>query len=247
MKDDVTLRVAEAFYKDVGRGIARLDPEVMEKLGLQSGDVIEIIGKESVPAIVWPSYPEDRGKGVIRIDGNLRSNAGVGIDDKVRIRKVEAKPAEKITLAPTEPIRLMGGENYLLRLLEGRPVIRGQKIRVEVFGHTLTFVITATRPAGVVLVNRKTELELKERPAEEVKRAVPNVTYEDIGGLKRELRLVREMIELPLKHPELFQRLGIEPPKGVLLYGPPGTGKTLIAKAVANEIGASFFTINGPE
>ncbi|MEM4472603.1 MAG: CDC48 family AAA ATPase [Archaeoglobaceae archaeon] len=247
MKDDVTLRVAEAFYKDVGRGIARLDPEVMEKLGLQSGDVIEIIGKESVPAIVWPSYPEDRGKGVIRIDGNLRSNAGVGIDDKVRIRKVEAKPAEKITLAPTEPIRLMGGENYLLRLLEGRPVIRGQKIRVEVFGHTLTFVITATRPAGVVLVNRKTELELKERPAEEVKRAVPNVTYEDIGGLKRELRLVREMIELPLKHPELFQRLGIEPPKGVLLYGPPGTGKTLIAKAVANEVDAHFISISGPE
>uniref|UniRef100_A0A7J2THF7 AAA family ATPase n=1 Tax=Archaeoglobus fulgidus TaxID=2234 RepID=A0A7J2THF7_ARCFL len=247
MKDEVVLRVAEAFYRDVGRGIARIDPEVMEKLGLQSGDIIEIIGKESVPAIVWPSYPEDRGKGLIRMDGNLRSNAGVGIDDKVRIRKVDAKPAERITLAPTEPVRLMGGESYLLRLLEGRPVIRGQKIRVEVFGHTLTFVITATKPGGVVVVNRKTELELKEKPAEEIKRAVPNVTYEDIGGLKRELRLVREMIELPLKHPEIFQRLGIEPPKGVLLYGPPGTGKTLIAKAVANEVDAHFISISGPE
>jgi transitional endoplasmic reticulum ATPase len=247
MKEEITLRVAEAYYRDVGRGIARLDPEVMEKLGVQSGDIIEIVGKESVPAIAWPSYPEDRGKGIVRIDGNLRSNAGVGIDDKVKIRKVEAKPAEKITLAPTEPVRITGGEGYILRLLEGRPVVRGQKVRVEIFGYTLTFVIVATRPSGVVVVGRGTEIELKEKPAEEVKRAVPNVTYEDIGGLKRELRLVREMIELPLKHPELFQRLGIEPPKGVLLHGPPGTGKTLIAKAVANEVDAHFISISGPE
>ncbi|KUJ93063.1 MAG: Cell division cycle protein 48-like protein [Archaeoglobus fulgidus] len=245
--EEITLRVAEAFYRDVGRGVARIDPAVMEKYGLQSGDIIEIIGKSTVPAIVWPSYPEDRGTGIIRIDGSIRSNAGVGIDDKVRIRKVTAKSAEKVTLAPTEPVRLMGGEAYLLRLLEGRPVIKGQKIRVEVFGHTLTFVITATRPSGVVVVTRNTAIELKEKPAEEVKRAVPDVTYEDIGGLKRELRLVREMIELPLKHPELFQRLGIEPPKGVLLYGPPGTGKTLIAKAVANEVDAHFIPISGPE
>ncbi|WP_456329853.1 CDC48 family AAA ATPase [Archaeoglobus sp.] len=245
--NEITLRVAEAYYRDVGRGVARIDPAVMEKYGLQSGDIIEIIGKSIVPAIVWPSYPEDRGTGIIRIDGSIRSNAGVGIDDKVRIRKVTAKPAEKITLAPTEPVRLMGGEAYLLRLLEGRPVIKGQKIRVEVFGHTLTFVITATRPSGVVVVTRNTAIELKEKPAEEVKRAVPDVTYEDIGGLKRELRLVREMIELPLKHPELFQKLGIEPPKGVLLYGPPGTGKTLIAKAVANEVDAHFIPISGPE
>ncbi len=244
---EITLRVAEAYYRDVGRGIARIDPEVMAKLGLQSGDVVEIIGKSSVPAIVWPGYPEDRGKGIIRIDGSLRNNAGVGIDDRVRVRKVEAKPAEKVTLAPTEPVRLMGGETYLLRLLEGRPVTRGQKIRVELFGHTLTFVVTATKPAGVVIVSRNTAIELKEKPVEGVERVVPNVTYEDIGGLKRELRLVREMIELPLKHPELFQRLGIDPPKGVLLYGPPGTGKTLIAKAVANEVNAHFISISGPE
>ncbi len=246
-KKEAVLRVAEAYYRDVGRSIARVDPEVMEELGLQSGDVIEIIGKNSVPAIVWPGYPEDRGKGIIRIDGSLRSNAGVGIDDKVRIRKVEAKPAEKLVIAPTEPVRFMGGETYLLRLLEGRPVKRGQKIRVEVFGHVLTFVIVSTKPTGVVIVNRDTVIDLKEKPVEEVKRNVPNVTYEDIGGLKRELRLVREMIELPLKHPELFQRLGIDPPKGVLLYGPPGTGKTLIAKAVANEVDAHFISISGPE
>ncbi len=246
-KKEAILRVAEAYYRDVGRSIARIDPEVMEELGLQSGDVIEIIGKESVPAIVWPGYPEDRGKRIIRVDGSLRNNAGVSIDDKVRIRKVEARPAERVVLAPTEPVRLMGGEAYLLRLLEGRPVKRGQKIRVEAFGHVLTFVVTATRPAGVVIVSRTTDIEIKEKPVEEIKRSVPSVTYEDIGGLKRELRLVREMIELPLKHPELFERLGIEPPKGVLLYGPPGTGKTLIAKAVANEVNAHFIPVSGPE
>ncbi len=246
-KKEAVLRVAEAYYRDVGRSIARIDPEVMEELGLQSGDIIEIVGKDTVPAIVWPGYPEDRGKRIIRIDGSLRSNAGVGIDDRVKIRKVEAKPAERLVIAPTEPVRFMGGETYLLRLLEGRPVKRGQKIRVEVFGHVLTFVIVSTKPAGVVIVHRNTNIELKDKPMEEIKRNVPNVTYEDIGGLKRELRLVREMIELPLKHPELFQRLGIDPPKGVLLYGPPGTGKTLIAKAVANEVDAHFISISGPE
>ncbi|AIY89986.1 CDC48 family AAA ATPase [Geoglobus acetivorans] len=247
MSEEVYLRVAEAYHRDVGRGIARIDPEVMSDLKLQSGDIIEIVGKSRVPAIVWPGYPEDRGKKIIRIDGNIRSNAGVGIDDKVKIRRVDAKPAEKITLAPTEPVRLMGGEAYLKRLLEGRPVIKGQRIRVEVFGHVLTFVITVTKPSGVVIVGRGTQVELREKPAEEEKRQVPNITYEDIGGLKRELRLVREMIELPLKHPELFQRLGIEPPKGVLLYGPPGTGKTLMAKAVANEVDAHFISLSGPE
>ncbi|AGK61426.1 AAA family ATPase, CDC48 subfamily [Archaeoglobus sulfaticallidus PM70-1] len=245
--EDITLRVGEAYYRDVGRGIARIDPEVMDRYDIQSGDVIEIIGKNSVPAIVWPGYPEDKGKGIIRIDGSLRNNAGVGIDDKVRIKKVSTKMAEKVTLAPTEPVRLMGGEAYLLRVLEGRPIKKGQKIRVEIFGHTLTFVVTSTRPSGVVIVSRSTAIELKDKPVEEVKRSVPNVTYEDIGGLKRELRLVREMIELPLKHPEIFQQVGIDPPKGVLLYGPPGTGKTLIAKAVANEVDAHFITLSGPE
>ncbi len=247
MSDEIFLKVAEAYHRDVGRGIARVDPDVMAQLNLQSGDVIEISGKNVVPAIVWPGYPDDRGKKIIRIDGNIRSNAGVGIDDRVKVRKVEAKTAEKITLAPTEPVRLMGGETYLQRLLEGRPVIKGQKIRVEIFGHVLTFVITATKPSGVVIVSRRTQVELKEKPAEGDTRQVPSVTYEDIGGLKRELRLVREMIELPLKHPELFQKLGIEPPKGILLHGPPGTGKTLIAKAVANEVDAHFISISGPE
>ncbi|MFP3910404.1 MAG: AAA family ATPase, partial [Archaeoglobaceae archaeon] len=247
--DKISLRVKEAYYRDVGRGIARTDPEVIEKLGLKSGDIIEVTGKgkTSVPGIVWPGYPEDRGSGVIRIDGNLRNNAGVGIDDKVTIKKSSAKDAERVTFAPTEPVRLMGGENYLQRLLEGRPIKRGQKIRVEVFGHTLAFQVTGTKPSGIVRVTRNTGIELKEKPVEQVERAVPNVSYEDIGGLKREVRLVREMIELPLKHPELFQRLGIDPPKGVLLQGPPGTGKTLIAKAVANEVDAHYISLSGPE
>ncbi len=247
MVEKIQLRVAEAYHRDAGRGIARIDPEVMEKSGLSSGDIIEISGKSTIPAIVWPGYPEDRGKGIIRIDGNIRNNAGVGIDDRVTIKKVDAKPAEKVVIAPTEPVRLMGGEAYLQRLLEGRPVIRGQRLRVEVIGHTLTFIVTSTKPAGVVIVTRGTRIELKEKPVEEITRSVPSVTYEDIGGLKRELKLVREMIELPLKHPELFQRVGIDPPKGVLLHGPPGTGKTLIAKAVANEVNAHFISISGPE
>ncbi len=247
MKEKIQLRVAEAYHRDAGRGIARVDPEIMEKSGLSSGDIIEITGKNTVPAIVWPAYPEDRGKGIIRIDGNIRNNAGVSIDDRVTIKKVDARSAEKVVIAPTEPVRLMGGEAYLQRLLEGRPVIRGQRLRVEVIGHTLTFIVTSTKPAGVVIVTRGTEIELKEKPVEDITRSVPSVTYEDIGGLKRELKLVREMIELPLKHPELFQRVGIDPPKGVLLHGPPGTGKTLIAKAVANEVNAHFISISGPE
>ncbi|MFO7966232.1 MAG: CDC48 family AAA ATPase [Archaeoglobaceae archaeon] len=245
----MSLRVKEAYHRDVGRGIARTDPEVIDQMGLKSGDIIEITGKGkvSVPGIVWPGYPEDRGSGVIRIDGNLRTNAGVGIDDKVTIKKSSGKDAEKITFAPTEPVRLMGGENYLQRLLEGRPIKRGQKIRVEVFGHALAFQVTSTKPSGIVRVTKNSDIELKEKPVEEVERAVPDISYEDIGGLKREVRLVREMIELPLKHPELFQRLGIDPPKGVLLQGPPGTGKTLIAKAVANEVDAHYISLSGPE
>ncbi|MDI6639448.1 MAG: CDC48 family AAA ATPase [Methanocellales archaeon] len=247
MSEEVTLRVAEAYHRDAGRGIARVDMVTMRKLGLVSGDTIEIQGKQTAAAIVWPGYSDDTGKGIIRIDGNIRSNAAVGIDDKVKIRKVEAKEATRITIAPTQPVRIVGGEYHLLRILEGRPVIKGQKIRVEMLGNPLTFIVTATQPSGIVVTSKNTQIVLQERPVEELKRAVPQITYEDIGGLKREIALVREMIELPLRHPELFQKLGIDPPKGVLLHGPPGTGKTMIAKAVANETDAYFIPISGPE
>ncbi|MDY6965353.1 MAG: CDC48 family AAA ATPase [Halobacteriota archaeon] len=244
---EITLRVAEAYHRDAGRGIARIDMNSMEKLGLVSGDIIEIEGKSTASAIVWPGYADDNGKSIIRIDGNIRSNANIAIDDKVKVRKVDAKEAKKITIAPTQPVRVVGGERYLLKILEGRPVINGQKIRVEMLGNPLTFVITSTQPGGTVIVSKTTQILLKEKVLEEEKRAGPQVTYEDIGGLKREIALVREMIELPLRHPEIFQKLGIDPPKGVLLHGPPGTGKTMIAKAVANETDAYFISISGPE
>jgi transitional endoplasmic reticulum ATPase len=247
MTEEITLKVVEAYHRDAGRGIARIDMDTMRQLGLVSGDIIEITGRNRAAAVVWPAYPEDRGLGIIRIDGNIRGNAHVGIDDRVVIRKAKSNPAVKITLAPTQPVRIVGGEDYLIRFLEGRPVQKGETLRVEMLGNPITFVITATQPAGIVIAGKSTQLTLKEKPTAAAERAISQVTYEDIGGLKRELGLVREMIELPLRHPELFQKLGIDPPKGVLLYGPPGTGKTLIAKAVANETDAYFINISGPE
>ena len=248
-KSEVTLKVQEAYHRDVGRGIARIDMETMRNLGMVSGDIIEIEGKgATATAVVWPGYPSEEGKGVILIDGNIRSNARVGIDDRVKVRKIQAKKAERITLAPTQPVRITGGEYYLLKLLEGRPISKGQAIRVEMLGSPMTFVVTNTRPTGTVIADMSTEVTISDKPVEADKaEKVPHISYEDIGGLRREIGLVREMIELPLRHPELFQKLGIEPPKGVLLFGPPGTGKTMIAKAVASETDAHFINISGPE
>ncbi|MCP1714604.1 transitional endoplasmic reticulum ATPase [Methanocalculus alkaliphilus] len=248
-KDSMDLIVKEAAHGDAGRGIARLSIDVMKQLGLVSGDVIEISGRKKAAAIVWPGFPEDTGRAVIRIDGNVRSNAGAGIDDRVRIKKLEAGYATKITIQPTQPIRLVGGEQYLKRMLHGRSVSSGQTVRVNVLGNPLTFVIAKVSPKGIAIVTEDTEVELKETPyeGEKGKEGISDIHYEDIGGLGRELQMVREMIELPLRQPELFERLGIEPPKGVLLYGPPGTGKTLIARAVASEVDAHFITLSGPE
>jgi transitional endoplasmic reticulum ATPase len=247
--DYFEVTVKEAAHDDAGRGIARVSIEVMKKLGLVSGDVIEIQGKKKAAAIVWPGFAQDTGYGILRIDGNIRGNAGTGIDERVRICKSEAEYAKKIVIQPTQPIRLVGGEQYLSRVLRGRSVIEGQTVRVDVIGNSITLVIAKVLPKGIAIVTDDTEIELKEEPykPEEGKQESSDIHYEDIGGLGRELQLVREMIELPLRHPEIFERLGIQPPKGVLLYGPPGTGKTLIAKAVANEVDAHFSTISGPE
>jgi len=241
--------VKEAAHDDAGRGIARVSIEVMKKLGLVSGDVIEILGKKKAAAIVWPGFAQDTGAAILRVDGNIRGNAGTGIDEKVKIRKSEAEYATRLVIQPTQPIRLVGGEQYLARVLRGRSVIEGQTVRVDVIGNSITLVIAKVVPKGIAIVTDDTEIELKEEPykPEEGKQEMSDIHYEDIGGLGRELQLVREMIELPLRHPEIFERLGIQPPKGVLLYGPPGTGKTLIAKAVANEVDAHFITLSGPE
>src|SRR5213596_2886113 len=242
------LRVAEAKPADAGRGIVRIDPEVMKILELKEGDIVLIEGAKSTAAGVRRGYPEDANRGVIRMDGMQRRNAGVGIDDKVGLRKALARPAEKVSLAPTEPIRIMGGEEYMAQVLQGRAITRGDVLSVSVMGRKFDFVVTSFSPsADAVLVEQGTEIKIAEKPMKEEAAKVPKVDYEDIGGLGSEVRKVREMIELPLRHPELFERLGVEAPKGVLLHGPPGTGKTLLAKAVASETNANFHSISGPE
>jgi transitional endoplasmic reticulum ATPase len=256
------LTVRPLKQKDAGRGLAALDPRAADELGVDSGDYIVIEnGDGRAVARVWPGYPEDQGQGVIRIDGRLRQEAGVGIDDRVTVETADVNPAERITVALPQNLRIQGNVAPLIReRLSGRPVTQGQDIRVGFSmlgagsGQSIPMRIAHTTPSGTVVVTESTEIQISERPAEEVTagergggQESPDVAYEDIGGLDRELEQVREMIELPMRHPELFGRLGIEPPKGVLLHGPPGTGKTLIAKAVANEIDASFHTISGPE
>ena len=247
MDNPIQLKVASATRRDAGRGIVRIDPRTMAKIGISTGDIVEIEGGKKTAAIVWPSYQEDEGLDIIRMDGVTRSNAKVGIGDTVTVRKAEAKKAEKIVLAPTQPIRFDETfEEYVKQYLVGRPMVRGDNIVIGVLGQPLQFLVVNTQPTGIVMVNPSTTISLQEKPVKQLE-AVPTVTYEDIGGLGHAIQKIREMVELPLKHPEVFKRLGIEPPKGVLLYGPPGCGKTLLAKAVANESNAYFININGPE
>jgi transitional endoplasmic reticulum ATPase len=244
----VSLRVAEAQSRDVGRGIARIDPKVSSEIGLSAGDVVEIHGKKKTVAIYWPGYQEDTGKGIIRIDGYTRNNAGAGIDEKVDVKKVEAKEAKRITIAPTEPLRITGGEEYLKQILENRVISRGDLIPLGIMGRRINLIVTGFQPpAAAVIVVPSTQVVLSDKPAKVLATEIPRISYEDIGGLTDEIKKVREMIELPLRYPELFERLGVEAPKGVLLHGPPGTGKTLLAKAVASETNANFSSISGPE
>ncbi|MFB5621812.1 MAG: CDC48 family AAA ATPase [Candidatus Nitrosomaritimum yanchengensis] len=246
-QNTISLKVLEAYTRDVGRGVARIDYDSMDALSASTGDVVEIKGKRKTVAKCLPLYPSDEGKGIIRVDGLVRNNAGVAISDTVVVRKIKTVPAEKVIVSPLEAIPPID-ERYLADALESVPLIKGDNVMVPYFGGRLTFQVIGVTPGpGVdaVLVTQKTVFHIAERG--ETLRGVPQVTYEDIGGLKEEIQKVREMIELPLRHPEIFEKLGIEAPKGVLLYGPPGTGKTLLAKAVANESSAHFISISGPE
>jgi transitional endoplasmic reticulum ATPase len=269
---ELKLTVAENSHQpDVGRGLARIPDHAAERLGVSPGDVVEIQGTKVTGVIAMKGFSEDRGLDIIRIDGIIRHNAGTSIGEKVLVRKAEVKEAKKVTLAPaSQGVRISVPGEVMRRNLLGRPLTRGDLITTaslrrgfgeplieQIFGSFLEetplglgemrFIVVSTVPPGIVLVVDSTEIEVLPEAVAVKEAKVPAVTYEDIGGLKEELKRVREMIELPLKHPELFDRLGVEPPKGVLLYGPPGTGKTLIAKAVANESGANFIAINGPE
>ncbi|QLH03734.1 AAA family ATPase [Nitrosopumilus cobalaminigenes] len=241
----LSLKVLEAYTRDVGRGVARIDYDSMDTLNASTGDVIEIKGKRRTVAKCLPLYPSDEGKGIIRIDGLGRNNSGIAIGDTISVRKIKAVAAEKVVVAPLEAIPPID-ERYLADALESVPLIKGDNVMVPYFGGRLTFQVIGVNPAAdAVLVTQKTVFHIAEKG--ETLRGVPQVTYEDIGGISNEIKKVREMIELPLRHPEIFEKLGIEAPKGVLLYGPPGTGKTLLAKAVANESNAHFISISGPE
>ena len=241
----IALKVLEAYTRDVGRGVARIDYDAMDSLDASTGDIIEIRGKRRTVAKCLPLYPSDEGRGVIRVDGLIRNNSGVAIGDSVTIRKIKAQPAEKVIVAPLEAIPPID-ERYLADALESVPLAKGDNIMIPYFGGRLTFQVLGVSPVSdAVLVTQRTVFAISEKG--ESIRGVPQVTYEDIGGLRDEILKVREMIELPLRHPEIFEKLGVEAPKGVLLYGPPGTGKTLLAKAVANESSAHFISISGPE
>ena len=247
MVNEKAIKVAELKSGETGRGIARLDPELMDILGLKVGDIIQIDGTKKTVAKVLRGGPEDANRGTIRIDGSTRRNAGVSLDERVAIKKVVAKNAEKITFAPTEQLRLQGGEEYLKQVLEGRALAKGDTITLNVMGNKIDLVVTSFAPSGdAVLMASGTEVKVADKPAAN-NGDVPKVSYDDIGGLGDAVKKIREMVELPLRHPELFKRLGVEAPKGVLLHGPPGTGKTMLAKAVAGETSSNFISIGGPE
>ncbi len=276
------LKVVEALQDDVYKGIARIDPHLMKRLGVERGDAIKIIGERESVAIVDRAYPTDVGEGIIRIDGLIRRNAKTGVGQQVKVSKAEVKPAKKVTIAPAQQGIMVQGDPEMFKTgLLGRPVIKGDVVSLggvqrrrdlmgdgfpDIFGdlqdlfggqggggfgfsgfQQLRFLVVSTSPAEACIINENTELILNSKPIEVSEDVVPDVTYEDIGGLPEEIKKVREMVELPLKHPEIFDRLGIDAPKGVLLHGPPGTGKTLLAKAVANESEANFILLNGPE
>ena len=245
---EISLRVADARQRDVGHGKVRIDNDTMQKLGITAGDFVEIHGKKMTVAVAWPAYAEDQGQEVVRMDGLIRRNTGVALNEYVNIRKADVKEAEAIVFAPTD-VRLSVDVEFVTfvkRRFINMPFIEGDMTLLSIFGSTVPLIVTRTRPRGPVKITETAQVQVLSEPTPQQK-GIPLVTYEDIGGLHEEMQRIREMVELPLRHPELFQRLGIEPPRGVFLFGPPGCGKTLLAKALANESDANFHVISGPE
>jgi transitional endoplasmic reticulum ATPase len=269
-QDGLRIQVANARPEDAGRGVARISRDVMAQLGVSDGHAVEIIGRRHTVAIVMPPYPEDEGLTVVRLDGMQRGNAGIGSGDYVEIKRADVKPATRIVMAPAqENLRLSGSGEALKRTFFRRPFAAGDVVSTSVHSRLpgadippeirqlfnqpayglqeIRLVVVSTAPRGLVYIDENTEVELRPTYEEPKEARRADVSYDDIGGLGDATDQIREMIELPLRRPELFQRLGIDPPKGVLMHGPPGTGKTLLARAVANEAEATFFSIAGPE
>ncbi|AMK13080.1 AAA family ATPase CDC48 subfamily protein [methanogenic archaeon mixed culture ISO4-G1] len=246
MVNEKAIKVAELRSSETGKGIARMDPELMNIMGIRTGDIVQIDGSKKTAVKILTGYPEDANRGIIRIDGSTRRNAGVSIDERVAVKKIAAKNAEKITFAPSDQLRLQGGEEYLRQVLEGRALSKGDAITLNIMGNKMDMIVTAFSPTGdAAIMAPTTQVKISDKPA--ANGDVPKVSYDDIGGLGDAVKKIREMVELPLRHPELFKRLGVEAPKGVLLHGPPGTGKTMLAKAVAGETSSNFISIGGPE
>ncbi len=248
MSDWIELRVQESKARDANRPVVRIDPEVMERAGIVVGDVVEVVGRRRTAAKVWNGLPEDRGKGVIRMNSILRKNADVSLNETVKVRRVEPKPAAFVKLAPVSMTIAVDANflQYIKQRLREYVLVEGDMLQIHVLSQPLTFQVVQTKPSNTVLIiTEDTQIQIFEKPVSGVK--IPHVTWEDIGDLEDAKQKIRELVELPLRHPELFKHLGIEPPKGILLIGPPGTGKTLLAKAVANEANAYFVAINGPE
>ena len=246
----IYVKVAEPNSKDVGKRIAHLDPKIAEEYNIDTGDALGISSeKAKVVVLNWPAYKQDSGKGLIRIDGYTRKKLEVDINDKVEIRKTEIAKAKSIVLAPTEPLRIRGAAWFISRILINQTVTKGDIVPIGIMGQAIHLIVVSTNPQkDSLLVTDQTKIAVSDEIVQEsLEKDVPPLIYENVGGLKEEIRKIKEMIELPLRHPELFKRLGVEAPKGVLLHGPSGTGKTLLAKAIANETNANFYSLGGPE
>ncbi len=247
MEESVELRVAEALQNDVGRGLVRIDSRARKALDVTTGDIVELRGKKTTAAVIWQAHPQDEGLNVIRMDGYLRNNSGVALGDKIFVKKAKLKEAKKVILAPSHQMKYSPNfDQYIKKRLVGRAISRGDTIFIGVLGTSFPLTAVVVHPHGIAIINEATELQLKTEPMKEISK-IARISYEDIGGLKDEVLKIREMVELPMRHPEHFDKLGIEPPKGVLIHGPPGCGKTLLARAVASESEANFINIAGPE